>query len=448
MNLEKRVEGFIAQHRLFSSDARLLLAISGGADSVALLRMLVSLGYRCHVVHCNFHLRGEESNRDESFVVHLCSSLDVSYDVLNFDTVAYASEHRLSIEMAARELRYKEFERIRKAGCFDAIVVAHHQDDAVETLLLNLIRGAGINGLTGMKIRNGYVVRPLLCMTRSEVLAYLAALGQDYVTDSTNLTDVYARNKIRLRLIPLMQEINPRAADNIAHAATNLADVATIYNRLVTEEAEHVTVKHPDGLDIVIEPLLASAIPHSLLFEILSPYGFNSKQTTNIFRSLTVKGHGVGCMYYTRAYSLVVDRSRLLLRHLSCDVDEHVYELPVEGLLNLSDGSVLKVERIIPDERWQVSRTPDVCVINAALIEPSLTVRKPKKGDRMRPFGMRGSKLLSDIYTDNKLSRIAKQQQWLLCRGDEIIWAIGIRTSELCRLRGDETEVVQISLLQ
>ena len=161
MRLERRVESFIGQHCLLMPDAEVLVALSGGADSVALLRMLLRLGYVCHAVHCNFHLRGEESDRDERFVTALCQELNVRLEVLHFDTQTYAHEQHLSVEMAARELRYREFERIRQSENLDAIVVAHHQDDAVETLLLNLIRGAGINGLTGMRVKNGYVVRPL-----------------------------------------------------------------------------------------------------------------------------------------------------------------------------------------------------------------------------------------------------------------------------------------------
>ena len=208
MRVEKRVQEFIRNGQLIADNAGVLVGLSGGADSVALLCMLVRLGYRCYAVHCNFHLRGEESNRDESFATELCHALCVPCEVVHFDTSGYAEEQRISIEMAARELRYREFERIREAQGLDVIAVAHHQDDAVETLLLNLIRGAGIKGLTGMHAVNGHVVRPLLCITRDEVIDYLHQRQQPYVTDSTNLTDEYARNKVRLHLLPMMQQIN------------------------------------------------------------------------------------------------------------------------------------------------------------------------------------------------------------------------------------------------
>ena len=448
MKLERRVEGFIAQHQLLVPGARVLVALSGGADSVALLRILSRLGYRCHAVHCNFHLRGEESNRDERFVAHLCQAMEVKLDVVHFNTAAYAAEHHLSIEMAARELRYREFERIRQDTDSEAIAVAHHRDDAVETLLLNLIRGAGINGLTGIRVKNGFVVRPLLCASRSEVLDYLSFWGQDYVTDSTNLTDMYARNKVRLGLIPLMKEINPCAAENIAQAAANLADAATIYNKVVAENNMRIVVTRNDGADICITALLATEVPEAQLFEILHPYGFNSRQVVDIYRSLTSEEHGVGRMFYVKEYALLVDRTHLLLRTISQAMNDGEYFLPEEGVLELPDGTALKVERVKPDSGWSVPRTNNTCVLDITRIASPLRVRRPSEGDRMRPFGMKGTKLLSDLYTDAKLSRIDRQQQWVLCHGEDIVWAVGVRTSELCRLRGDEREMVMISRMR
>lgn len=446
MRLEKRVESFIGQHRLLMPGAEVLVALSGGADSVALLRMLLRLGYVCHAVHCNFHLRGEESNRDEQFVRALCQEHNIRLEVLHFDTQAYAHEQHLSVEMAARELRYREFERIRQSENLDAIVVAHHQDDAVETLLLNLIRGAGINGLTGMRVKNGYVVRPLLCLTRSEVLEYLAWLGQTYVTDSTNLTDVYARNKIRLGLLPLMQEINPRAAGNIAQAALHLSDAAAIYNKVVAGDYERIVTAHADGVDICIASLLEADVPQTLLFEILHPYGFNSHQVSDVFCTLLGERSRVGRMFYSTEYVLLCDRTHLQLRRQATEPSVAVYPLPDEGILTLPDGAMMEVKRIKPDAGWMVPRDRNICVLDASHISQPLIVRRPQEGDRIRPFGMKGSKLLSDLYTDAKLSRMERMQQWVLCHGNDIVWAVGVRASEHCRLSGGEGEVVQISL--
>ncbi len=442
MTTVRRVQEFIRGERLMADGAGVLVGLSGGADSVALLRILVHLGYRCHAVHCNFHLRGDESDRDERFASALCQSLHVPCQVVHFDTMGYAAEHHISIEMAARALRYQEFERIRQAQGLDVIAVAHHQDDAVETLLLNLIRGAGINGLTGMRVKNGRIVRPLLCLTRDEVLGYLDELGQPYVTDSTNLTDEYARNKVRLHLIPMMQQINPAAKENIMQAASHLAEAALLYNKVVAKECAHI-VEGDEEPNISIVTLLDSNAPKTILFEILHPYGFNSAQVDDIFRSLSAEA---GRIFHSEGYTLLRDRTHLLVRRATTIDHDAVYTLPYEGTLTLPDGTILSIHRMTPDANWQVPRNSDVLCIDADRFNGSLTLRHPKEGDRFRPFGMKGTKLLSDFYTDLKLPRTEKQHQWLLCHGDDILWAVGKRSSEQCRLRGTEQNVICVTI--
>ena len=444
MKTAKRVQEFIGKQQLFADNARVLVALSGGADSVALLRILLSLGYRCHGVHCNVHLRGEESNRDERFVTELCHTLGVPCEVVHFDTLAYAAERKVSVEMAARELRYREFERLRQEHHLDVIAVAHHQDDAVETLMLNLIRGAGINGLTGMRVKNGPIVRPLLCLTREEVVNYLEYLGQPYVTDSTNLTDMYARNKVRLQLLPLMEQINPAAKSNIMQAATHLGEAAVIYNRAMGKACARIVTAHADGIDISIEALLATEVPHAHLFEMLRPYGFNSAQVTDIFRSLTSEA---GQIFHTKDYTLLRDRTQLLVRRRHAEIfEKESYTLPEEGTLELPDGTSLTVRHIEPDANWQVPRRSDVLCLDASRISEPLTLRHPRQGDRFAPFGMRGSKLLSDFYTDLKLPHTEKAKQWVLCHGEEIVWAVGLRSSEHYRLKKTPERVICIEL--
>ena len=437
-----KVDKFISKHKLLEAGDKVLVALSGGADSVALLLALTRLGYRCCAMHCNFHLRGEESNRDQLFTEELCRKLGVELHTVHFNTKAYATEKGISIEMAARELRYTAFEEQRKNSGAVAIAVAHHQDDAVETFLLNLIRGAGINGLTGMRMRNGYVVRPLLCLTRSEVLGFLDASGQSYVTDSTNLTDEYARNKVRLHLVPLMQQINLSAATNIMQAADHLADAATIYNGVIADNSSRVVTSVEDGVDVSIASLMDTEVPKTQLFEILHPYGFNSRQVADVFRAML--GDGVGRMFYADDYVLLIDRTSIMLRHRNVN-REVSFTLPHEGVMTLPDGARLEIRRFVPDASWQVPRHCDTCVLDASRFVSPLTLRHPCEGDRFRPFGLKGTKLLSDLYTDIKLDRIAKQRQWVLCHDDDIVWAVGVRASELCRLQSDEQEVVEIT---
>ena len=234
--IQHRVTQYIEKEGLFSSENKILVALSGGADSVALLCILHTAGYRCEAAHCNFHLRGEESNRDEQFVRQLCEKYKINLHTIDFDTTRYATEKHISIEMGARELRYNWFEKTRKDCQADVIAVAHHQDDSVETILLNLIRGTGITGLLGIRPRNGVVVRPLLCINREEIIHYLQSIQQEYVTDSTNLEDEYTRNKIRLNLLPLMQTINPSVKNNLIETCNYLNDVSTLYNKYIEKE--------------------------------------------------------------------------------------------------------------------------------------------------------------------------------------------------------------------
>lgn len=280
--IQQKIAQYIEKEHLFSTQDKLLIALSGGADSVALLRILLDLGYDCEAAHCNFHLRGEESDRDEQFVRQLCQSVNTSLHVVHFNTSQYAIEKKISIEMAARELRYQWFNEIKDKTAANFIAVAHHQDDSVETILLNLLRGTGINGLLGIRPHNGNIVRPLLCVSRREIIDYLNHIGQEYVTDSTNLQDEYTRNKIRLNLIPLMQEINPSVKESIIDTGNYLNQVAHIYNICIAEGKQRVMEKNR----IDIHALLNEPSPDALLFEILHPHGFNPAQIKCILASL------------------------------------------------------------------------------------------------------------------------------------------------------------------
>ena len=239
MNI-KKIAQFIDQEKLFTREDKILVTLSGGADSVALLRLLLAMGYTCEAAHCNFHLRGDESVRDEMFVRELCLQLEVPLHVQHFQTTEEAEKRHISIEMAARELRYAWFEQLRLQQGANVIAVAHHKDDSVETLLLNLIRGTGINGLLGIRPKNGNIVRPLLCLDRKEITEYLQEIGQSYVTDSTNLQDEYTRNKIRLNLLPLMQEINPSVKESLLRTAEHLNDAALLYKKGIEEGKQKV----------------------------------------------------------------------------------------------------------------------------------------------------------------------------------------------------------------
>ena len=415
--IQQRIKQYIEKEDLFSSGSKILIALSGGADSVALLCILHAAGYPCEAAHCNFHLRGEESNRDEQFVRQLCKKYGIHLHTIDFDTTRYAAEKHISIEMAARELRYNWFEETRNQCRADVVAVAHHQDDSVETILLNLIRGTGITGLLGIRPRNGVIVRPLLCINREEIMRYLQSIGQDYVTDSTNLEDEYTRNKIRLNLLPLMQTINPSVKNSLIETGNYLSDVATIYNRYIEEAKTRIATT--EGIRIC--ELVKEPAPEALLFEILHPLGFNSAQIKDIVHSL----HGQsGKQFSSKEWRVIKDREFLLLEKIQSEDKE---ELPFQ---------IIKEEKEYTSD-FQIPREKGTACFDADKLDGTISYRKWRTGDTFIPFGMKGKKKVSDYLTDRKFSISQKERQWVLCCGERIAWLIGERTDN--RFRIDET---------
>ena len=388
------------------------MALSGGADSVALLRLLLHLGYTCEAAHCNFHLRGAESDRDEEFVRCLCREQETVLHTVHFDTEKEAKERHISIELAARELRYDWFEEVRKECGASVIAVAHHRDDSVETFLLNLIRGTGINGLRGIQPRNGKIVRPLLCLDRKEITDYLDSLGQSYVTDSTNLQDEYTRNKIRLNLLPMMQEINPAVKESILKTAEHLEDAASIYKRGIEEAKKRILT--PEG--ICIRALLQETAPETVLFEILYPLGFNAAQVKDIYRALNGQP---GKVFASTCRRVVKDRELLLIEPLQ-----------------EATKPKLTMKEYEHTPGFVIPRDKNTACFDADKLQHPLSLRLFRQGDTFVPFGMKGRKKVSDYLTDRKFSLLRKERQWILCCGDDIIWLVGERADN--RFRVDE----------
>ncbi len=420
---QKKIAQYIEHHQLFSKADKVLVALSGGADSVALLHLLVALGYQCEAAHCNFHLRGEESDRDEQFVRQLCARLHVPLHTEGFDTRQKAREQRISIEMAARELRYTWFEELRQACGAAVVAVAHHRDDSVETFLLNLIRGTGINGLRGIRPKNGTVVRPLLCLSRDEITCYLAHIGQPYVTDSTNLQDEYTRNKIRLNLLPLMQEINPSVKESILKTAGHLDDAAAIYNKGIDDALARIRT----DAGICIPALLKEPAPEALLFEALRPLGFNPAQVADIYR--TLQGQP-GKQFASAEWRIVKDRDLLLI--------ETVKEPENKPVLEMKEYD-LRPGFVIP-------RSKDTACLDAEKLTAPLHLRHWQQGDSFVPFGMKGRKKISDYLTDRKFSLSQKARQWVLCCGNDIVWLVGERSDNRYRVTEDTKRVLCIKL--
>ena len=437
-----QVKQYIALHELLKEGDTVLVAVSGGADSICLLHILMQLPYRLHAVHCNFHLRSEESNRDEQFVRNFCNTHSIPLHVQQFDTARYASTHQLSIEMAAREQRYAYFETLRNSIRAQAIAVAHHQDDNAETLLLNLVRGTGLRGLCGIRPRNGHIVRPLLCLSRQDIINYLSENQISYVTDSTNSSNQFARNKIRLQVIPLLQQINPAAVSNIITTIENLSEVEKIYNYTMEEYDAHCVSTNGETLTISTERLLRCVSPLSLLHDTLAPLGFNRTQAKDILAAV----QHIGKTFHSPQYTLFVNREYLEVRERT-DEEPTAYTFPLQdGTITL--GSTRLSLRIFPNTpSFHFNPDPLYAYFDADKLSNTLTVRTPQTADRFSPFGMKGSKLVSDFLTDLKLSRSQKQQQLLLLSADTIAWVIGIRSSNQFRVTQHTQRVVEMKVL-
>lgn len=426
-----KVDDYIKSHKLLKASELYIVALSGGADSVALLLLLDEMGYHVHAAHCNFHLRGAESDRDERFCEKLCSDRNIPFHRVHFDTRTYAEVRHVSIELAARELRYRWFEQLRQDIGADGICVAHHRDDSVETVLMNLVRGTGLHGLTGIKPRNGYILRPLLCVSRSEVEAFLSEKGQEYVIDSTNLEDEATRNRIRHHLVPLLQELNPKAVEHIQRMAERMTDVEEIVCYVQT------------GLLLRSNGSFASFkrdVPNAyMLYELLRGYGFNAAQSAQIYAA--VQADAVGSVFSSARYDLAIDREQLLVEpHL---LPMKPLEIPETGVY-MTEGGRLRVEEM---DGCEVSKEPFVATLDVQKISFPLTLRRVETGDWMVPFGMKGRKLLSDLMTDKKMSIFAKRRQLVVVDSKGVIvWVVGVRTDARVAVGNATSKVLRLRL--
>lgn len=436
-NFVRQVSDCIRRHHLIAEGEKALVALSGGADSVALLRVLLDIGIRCEAVHCNFRLRGAESDRDEQFVRTLCRQLGIELHVNSFATAHYAEKHGISIEMAARELRYDYFETLRQQRGAACVVVAHHRDDNVETLLLNLLRGTGIHGLTGIHYRHGSVVRPMLDVGRNEILHYLAALKQSYVTDSTNLEDDVLRNKLRLNVLPLLAEINPSVASTLQQTIIRMADVALIYDEAVGAMKKRVQ----QGDRVSIQALQKETAPRTLLYEILQPHGFSSVQVADIYEQL---GGDPGRIYESTEWRLLRDRDFLYLRRKSEEFACFRTVLPLQGEVEVAPGIRFVIRRYAISEGYELKRDKRILCADMEKLQFPLTVRLFAEGDRFCPFGMKGSKLVSNYLTDAKYSVFDKERQLVICSGNDIVWLVGERSDNRFRIDSQTRFVLQV----
>lgn len=465
MTFIHNIDTYIRRHELLRADGLYLLGLSGGPDSVALLRALLELNYRVEAVHCNFHLRGKESDRDELFCTSLCDSLNVPLHRVHFDTESYATLHHVSIEMAARELRYRYFEQLRRDVDAAGIVIAHHQDDLVETVLLNLVRGTGIRGLQGIRPRNGFILRPMLGCTQRQILDFLDEIGQKYVVDSTNLQNDTKRNVLRHDVIPVLRTLNPAFDEKVAELAERtgeLSDVieddmeADISNAVVSpvsSSAKNIILcgDHPTAYSR--KALLQSKMPQPTFWHLFGNLGFKPGQVDEMMRE-TPSGR-----LWESATTIVLTHQDqfLVIPREEWERDLPVRHIPMEGTYvydeRSSGDSVSSIKLQVNRESYQsanqISHDAYMATVDASRVTFPLTVRGIAPGDRFTPFGMKGQRLVSDFLTDRHLSLYHKRRQLVVCDAQgRIIWLVGLRVSAEVAIGNETTDMLCLHFIK
>ncbi len=426
-------------------DQLIIIALSGGADSVALLHMFHQAGCKCVAAHCNFHLRNEESDRDERFVSDLCESLGVDLKIVHFKTEEYARLNKISIEMAARELRYNWFEEIRELYKASFIAVAHHADDQIETCFLNLLRGTGIRGFTGMKEINGHILRPLLSIYRSELEEWLDQSDYKYINDSSNFTLDYKRNKIRHQLMPLLEDIQPNAKKTILRSIHNITEAEKIYDQALDKVKNDIIIEKSSGsLRIDLTLLHDEQSIKTILFDIMSPYNFNRTTIEQLIKSLDNSQSGL--MFYSTTHRLIKDRETLLIHSLDVDSAKMTEFFIQDRDSQITTPVCLHIQQVPYNELTEIEKTKQIAYFDFDKLSFPLVLRKWKKGDKMKPFGMKGSRKISDIFSDLKYDIYRKENSWLLCNGDDIIWLIGEKTHDSYKVTNQTKTVYRIFL--
>jgi len=440
--MQQKVQTYIQKHQLLSQNKPVIVGVSGGTDSVALLHILISLGYNCIAAHCNFHLRMEESIRDEEFVRNLAHSYSIPYYNVDFNTIEYAKTNKISIEMAARDLRYEWFNELLIKTNGQAIAVAHHADDSIETMLMNLVRGTGLRGIVGIASRNQNVVRPLLCCTRLELENYLVEQGLEHVEDTSNAANEYVRNQFRNELLPLLIEINPSARQNLYNSLQNMEGNLAIYQQAIEQIRQQVVDIKPDEIRMNIDIIMQQVHIPTVMHELLSPYHFSSSTIEQITEHLEGES---GRVFYSETHRLVKDRKCLIIS--AKGITERDSYFISQDKNELTDPIHLTIKKIQVRTDFSPSKSKDCVHIDTANLEFPLQLRHWNEGDWFYPFGMNQKKKLSDFFIDNKFSLVEKEQSWLLISNDEIVWIVGYRLDNRYRVTDKTKEVLEIRLL-
>ena len=439
MKLEKKFNDFIIQENLFAAGDKLLLAVSGGLDSRVLLHLCHIAGYDIEVMHVNFRLRGDESDRDENFVRSLAGHYQIPLHITSFDTRAFSQSKKLSIQAAARELRYQWFGEIR-ARFKDRsawIVTAHHLDDNIETSLMNWVKGTGIRGLRGMMPKQNGLARPLLFASRAELETYATEQKLQWVEDSSNRDDHYTRNFMRHRVLPLLEQAHPQATQNLADNLQRFREAEELYEQAMAVHRKALLFAKENEWHIPVEKLKLSKPLRTISFELLRPFGFLSSQLPDILRLL----EGESGKYISSSTHRIIRHRRWLIVAPVAVENNTVIAVDGPGIV-AGTGLEITVLKRAPEV---IDVSNNICFIPKRLVQFPLVLRRWKTGDYFYPLGMHKKKKLARFFNDQRLSKTQREQQWVLEMNGKIIWLPGLRLDDRFKLTGREEEVVRVT---
>ena len=455
MDFLKQFQQYINQQNLFQPKDKLLLAVSGGVDSVVLCELCKQAGYNFTIAHCNFQLRGDESERDEAFVKQLGKKYEVEVLIKKFETEKYATEKKLSIQVAARELRYTWFKELLTKVKSDlnseipnsaflipnCILTAHHANDNIETLLMNFFKGTGINGLHGILPKQGNIIRPLLFAKKEQIAAFATANHLNFVEDSSNASDKYTRNYFRNQLIPDLQKVFPQVEDNLMNNIERFKEIELLYQQSVNITKKKLLEQKGNEIHIPVLKLLKTEALNTILYEIIKDYGFTAHQTDEVIDLLKSE---TGKYVSSATHRIIKNRNWLIIAPNKTTAAENIF-IEDETSLQFAMGS-LQVEKIVVNDEFSIVNSQLTAQICSDKIKFPLLLRKWKTGDYFYPLGMQKKKKLSRFFIDQKLSLTQKEKTWVIETDKKIIWIVGLRIDDRFKITGSTKNVLQITL--
>jgi len=441
-DLKIKVERVIKENNLFSKSDKLLLAVSGGIDSMVLWNILKSLEYQISIAHCNFKLRGKESDEEEEFVINTAKLQETSYHVERFNTKHYAEEFKITIQEAARNLRYNFFKKLCNDYDYKYIVTAHHLDDRIETFFINLFRGTGLKGLTAIPIKNDNIVRPLLPFTRQQIKEYALSKGIAWKEDSSNLEDKYFRNKIRHELIPIALKIKPNLYQVFLANFKRLTQEYSLLEDYINSEIEKYLEK--DNSNIYIKK---DILNDNRLIAVFSYYLKKNSFDDLQIKSITSKTYKVGKTYKTSNSLLIIDRDRFVIsKQLSNNLNAEINIFETTSLIDFP----IKLSFVTCEKTddFNITKNSEIAYLDFNSLKFPLKLRKWKNGDYFVPFGMKGKKKISDFLTDLKVPAYLKKNVFVLTSGNDIVWVIGYRIDDRYKITDKTKKILIINLLK